>query len=122
MPKVNIAETFKKIEANWQPHIVGELNGQFVKLGRFDNEFVWHSHETEDELFLVTKGRMRIELRDEEDVELGEGEFYIVQHGVEHRPVALPHAEVLLFEPASTKNTGETDHEYKIAPDDLKRL
>lgn len=122
MPKVNISDAFKKITDNWQPYIVGELNGQSVKLARFDGEFVWHTHETEDELFLVTKGRIRIELRDEDDVELGEGEFYIVPHGVEHRPVAMPHAEVLLFEPASTKNTGKTEHEYKIKPDDLKRL
>lgn len=122
MSKVNIADAFKKIDANWQPYIVGELNGQSVKLARFDGTFVWHTHETEDELFLVTKGRIRIELRDEDDVELGEGEFYIVPHGVEHRSVALPHAEVLLFEPASTENTGKTAHKYKIAPENLKWL
>ncbi|MCF6227076.1 MAG: cupin domain-containing protein [Planctomycetes bacterium] len=122
MPKVNIADAFTKITDNWQPHIVGELNGQSVKLARFDGAFVWHSHEAEDELFLVTKGRIRIELRDQDDVELGEGEFYIVPRGVEHRPVALPHAEVLLFEPASTENTGKTEHKYKIAPENLKRL
>ena len=122
MPKVNIVDAFKKITDNWQPYIVGELNGQSVKLARFDGEFVWHSHETEDELFLVTKGRICIELRDEDDVELGEGEFFIVQHGVEHRPVGLPSAEVLLFEPASTENTGKTKHVYKISPEDLKQL
>ena len=105
MDKVNIAQKLSLFDEHWHPHIVGELNGQYVKLVKFSGPFVWHHHEHEDELFLVIKGRFRIEFRDR-DVWLEEGEFMIVPRGVEHRPVAEEEAHVLLFEPASTLNTG----------------
>ena len=105
MQKVNLSEKLSCFSAHWQPKIVGELNGQQVKLAKFKGPFVWHSHEHEDELFLVVRGHFRMELRDG-DIELAEGEFLIVPRGVEHRPVADEEVEVLLFEPASTLNTG----------------
>ena len=105
MQKVNLSEKLARFSAHWQPKIVGELNGQQVKLAKFKGPFVWHSHEHEDELFLVVRGRFRMELR-AGDIELAAGEFLIVPRGVEHRPVADEEVEVLLFEPASTLNTG----------------
>jgi len=105
MEKVNLAEKFGLFEEYWSPKIVGELNGQQVKVAKALGEFDWHRHESEDELFLVVKGEMRIELRDGA-VQLREGEFFIVLRGVEHRPVAEVETHVLLFEPASTLNTG----------------
>jgi mannose-6-phosphate isomerase-like protein (cupin superfamily) len=105
MEKVNIADKLALFRDQWSPKIVGELNGQLVKLVRFQGEFVWHHHENEDEMFLVVQGRFRMDLRDRE-VWLEEGEFLVVPRGVEHRPVALEEASVLLFEPASTLNTG----------------
>ncbi len=113
MDKVNLAEKFSRFSAHWQPKIVGELNGQHVKLVRFQGEFVWHQHEHEDELFLVVRGSFRMEFRDRV-VELGEGEFLIVPRGVEHRPVAEHEVEVLLFEPASTVNTGSAGGERTV--------
>jgi mannose-6-phosphate isomerase-like protein (cupin superfamily) len=111
--KVNLAEKLALVQAHWSPHIVGELNGQHVKLVKFVGEFVWHHHDDEDELFLVVKGRFRMEFRDRE-VWLEEGEFLIVPRGVEHRPVADEEAHVLLFEPASTLNTGNVRNERTI--------
>ncbi len=110
MDKVNLREKFANFSDHWNPRIVGELNGQYVKLVKFQGPFVWHKHEAEDELFLVVKGQFRVEFRDR-TVNLDEGEFLIVPKGVEHRPVADQEAQVLLFEPASTLNTGnvETD-------------
>lgn len=120
--KVNLAHAFKRIEKPWSPTIVGELNGQYVKLGRFEGAYVWHAHEAEDELFLVVSGRLTIELRDR-TVELAPGEFFVVPRGVEHRPVAQPTAEVLLFEPASTINTGNAPaNQYTRKPQELDRL
>lgn len=113
MEKVNIAEKFQQVKEYWKPYIVGELNGQLVKLDKLKGEFVWHSHESEDEMFLVVKGRFRIEFRDK-DVQVEEGEFVIVPRGVEHRPVAEEEAHVLLFEPASTLNTGNVRDERTI--------
>lgn len=109
---VRIAERLARIEAPWTPGIVAELNGQHVKLARLEGEFVWHRHAGEDELFLVIDGRLRIEHRASENgpvesVELAAGELVVVPRGVEHRPVALPKASVLLFEPAGTINTGD---------------
>lgn len=117
MDKVNLAAKLAAFSEHWQPRIVGELNGQHVKLVKLQGEFVWHHHESEDELFLVLKGAMTIELRDR-DVHLGEGEFFIVPRGVEHRPVAAEEAHVLLFEPASTLNTGNVRNErtYEATP------
>jgi mannose-6-phosphate isomerase-like protein (cupin superfamily) len=105
MEKVNLAEKLASFSEHWQPRIVGELNGQQVKVAKLQGEFVWHHHDHEDELFLVVKGAMTIQLR-EREVALGEGEFFIVPRGVEHRPVAAAEAHILLFEPASTLNTG----------------
>lgn len=105
MEKVNLAEKFGLFEEYWSPKIVGELNGQQVKLVKTLGEFDWHHHDNEDELFLVVKGEIRIELRDRA-VQLREGEFFIVPRGVDHRPVAEVETHVLLFEPASTLNTG----------------
>ena len=105
MRKVNLAEAFGRFSDFWNPRIAGELNGQQVKLAKLHGEFVWHHHEHEDELFLVVKGHLRMELRDG-PIELSEGEFLIVPRGVEHKPVADEPCEVLLFEPASTLNTG----------------
>lgn len=115
--KVNLAEKLSSFPDHWQPRIVGELNGQHVKVVKLQGEFVWHHHEHEDELFLVVKGAMTIELRDRA-IHLGEGEFFIVPRGVEHRPVAAEEAHVLLFEPASTLNTGNvlSERTYEATP------
>ena len=111
--KVNLAEKFAQFSDHWSPKIVGELNGQHVKLVKLEGEFIWHSHEHEDELFLVVKGGLTLRLRDR-DVRLNEGEFFIVPRGVEHMPVAEEEAHVLLFEPASTVNTGNVDGERTV--------
>ena len=110
MDKVNLAEKLGSFAEHWQPRIVGELNGQHVKVAKLQGEFVWHHHDAEDELFLVVKGAITIQLRDR-DIHLGEGEFFIVPRGVEHRPVAAEEAHILLFEPASTLNTGNVRNE-----------
>jgi mannose-6-phosphate isomerase-like protein (cupin superfamily) len=110
MEKVNLAEKFSRIQESWSPKIAAELNGQSVKLVKLKGEFVWHHHEKEDELFLVVKGSLVIKFRDR-DVTLGEGEFIVVPAGVEHKPVAEEEAHVLLFEPASTLNTGNVRNE-----------
>lgn len=103
--KVSLAEKFGLFQEHWSPKIVGELNGQHVKLAKLLGEFDWHHHEHEDELFLVVKGEIVIHFRDKA-VGLGEGDFLIIPRGVEHKPVAEQEAHVLLFEPASTLNTG----------------
>lgn len=105
MRKVNLAEKLSMFDDHWHPRIVGELNGQHVKLAKLLGAFDWHHHDEEDELFLVVKGRFRMELRDG-TIDLEEGELFIVPRGVEHRPVAEEEAHVMLFEPASTLNTG----------------
>jgi mannose-6-phosphate isomerase-like protein (cupin superfamily) len=104
--KVNLGQKLGTFSDHWNPRIVAELNGQQVKLVKFKGEFVWHSHETEDELFMVIRGRFKMELRDR-TIEVREGELIVIPHGVEHRPVADEEVDVLLFEPASTINTGE---------------
>ena len=113
IPKVNIREKLALFHDHWSPKIVGELNGQHVKLVKFQGEFVWHKHDHEDELFLVVKGRFRMEYRDRH-VWLEEGEFLIVPRGVEHRPVAEEEVHVLLFEPAGTLNTGDVGDERTV--------
>jgi mannose-6-phosphate isomerase-like protein (cupin superfamily) len=115
MQKVNLAEKFSLFADHWRPKIVGELNGQEVKLAKFKGTFVWHRHEAEDELFLVWRGRFRVEFRDRR-VEVAEGEFLIVPRGVEHRTVADEEVEVLLFEPAATRNTGDVQSPTFTAP------
>lgn len=118
--KVNLAEKFALFDEHWSPKVVAELNGQHVKLVKLKGEFIWHSHQHEDELFFVVKGSLTIKLRDEEDVVLREGEFFVVPRGVEHLPVAEEEAHVLLFEPASTLNTGDVDSDRTVR--DLERL
>ncbi|HEX9279450.1 MAG TPA: cupin domain-containing protein [Gemmatimonadales bacterium] len=119
MDKVNLAEKLARIREQWQPKIVGELNGQQVKLVKFEGPFVWHHHDAEDELFYVVRGRFRMEFRDRA-VWVEEGEFIIVPRGVEHRPVADAEAEVMLFEPATTLNTGNVRNERTV--ERLERL
>ena len=103
--RVVLAEKLAQFNEHWSPKIVGELNGQHVKLVKFKGDFVWHHHECEDELFLVIDGSFEMQFRDR-SVVVREGEFIIVPRGVEHRPVAAEEVSVLLFEPAGTVNTG----------------
>ena len=110
---VNLAEMFARFQDHWSPKIVGEVNDSLVKLVKLKGEFVWHHHETEDELFLVVKGRLRLRLRDK-DLVLGPGEFAIIPHGVEHLPVADEETHVLLFEPNSTLNTGNVRNDRTV--------
>jgi mannose-6-phosphate isomerase-like protein (cupin superfamily) len=113
MEKVNLAEKFSLFDEHWSPKIVGELNGQYVKLAKLKGEFVWHHHEAEDEMFLVLKGRLVIKLRDR-DVVLEEGEFLIIPRGVEHCPVAEEEVHTMLFEPKSTLHTGNVQTEKTV--------
>lgn len=111
MVKVNIAEKLALFTDYYNPRIIGELNNQHVKLAKLNGEFIWHKHDEEDEMFLVIKGKLIMELRDK-IIELDEGEFLIVPRGVEHKPVALEEVHILLFEPASTLNTGNTQNQF----------
>ncbi len=113
MEKINLAEKLALFSAHWQPKIIGALNGQHVKLVKFKGPFVWHKHDLEDELFLVVKGRFVMELRDRR-IAIGEGELIIVPRGVEHHPVAEEEVHVLLFESASTVNTGDAPGEMTV--------
>jgi mannose-6-phosphate isomerase-like protein (cupin superfamily) len=119
LKRVDIAESFARFRDPWSPKVVGELNGQMVKLVRFQGEFVWHKHDHEDEMFLVIAGRFRMELRDG-NLDLEPGQFLIVPRGVEHRPVADAEAQVMLFEPATTLNTGDVRNERTL--ERLERL
>lgn len=121
MEKINLKDKLDLFDDLWAPKIIGELNGQYVKVVKFQGEYVWHAHENEDELFLVIDGEMNLHLRDR-TVKLNPGEFFIVPRGVEHKPAADEICSALLFEPASTRNTGDVDHEYTIEPDDLERI
>ena len=116
MHKINLLQKLALINDHWNPHIAGELNGQHVKLVKFKGPFTWHHHESEDELFMVIKGRFRMEYREEggndEAIWIEEGEMIIVPRGMEHRPVAEEECQVLLFEPASTLNTGNKENEF----------
>ena len=112
--KINLREKLSLFDSQWDPKIVGELNGQHVKLVKFQGEFVWHQHEREDELFMVLRGRFVMEFRDRQ-IALEEGECLIVPRGVEHRPVAEQEVDVLLFEPATTLNTGNVVSDRTIA-------
>jgi len=117
--KVNLDHAFAGFSDHWSPRIAADLNGQQVKLAKFKGEFVWHSHEHEDEMFLVHKGSFTMEFRDKR-VEVRAGEFLVVPRGVEHRPVAEHEVEVILFEPATTLNTGNTRNERTV--EQLKRI
>ena len=119
MEKVNIRAKHALIADYWNPRIIGELNGQHIKAVKLKGEFVWHHHDNEDELFLVTKGVLKMEFRDK-TIDIHEGEFLIVPRMVEHRPVAEEEVHVLLFEPASTVNTGNVQNERTRAK--LERL
>ena len=113
MEKVNLEEKLASFDECWSPRIVADLNGQQVKLVKVKGEFVWHHHDEEDELFLILKGRLKMELRDG-DVWLDEGEFLVVPRGVEHRPVAEEEVHLLLFEPVTTLNTGNVRNERTV--------
>jgi mannose-6-phosphate isomerase-like protein (cupin superfamily) len=117
MQVINVAEKFSKFTDCWQPKIAGELNDSYVKLSKLSGEFVWHQHEREDELFLVTRGTLRMQVREngsERELVIRPGEFLIVPHGVEHKPVADEICEVLLLEPKSTLNTGNIRNERTV--------
>ena len=133
--KINLAQKFSQINEYWKPYIAGERNGQLVKLDKLKGEFVWHHHENEDEMFLVVKGRFRIDfcdtsvenqniadknVRATRSVSLEEGEFIVVPRGVEHKPVADEECWIVLFEPASTLNTGNVENEFTLR--DLEKV
>ncbi len=113
MKKVNVFKKLDTFNEFWKPKIVGRLNNQHVKIAKLKGEFVWHHHDMEDELFYVIKGRLVIKLRNT-DIILNEGEFFIVPHGVEHKPVADNEVHVLLFEPDTTLNTGNIKNERTV--------
>ena len=113
MEKINVAEKLSTFSDYFNPRIAGELNGQQVKLVKFQGEFVWHHHDNEDELFYVIKGSFDMQLRDK-TITVNEGEFLVMPRGVEHRPVAREEVEIMLFEPASTLNTGNIENELTV--------
>ena len=117
--KVNIEDKLSLISDYWNPRIAGELNGQQIKLAKLKGEFIWHKHENEDEMFLVLKGRFRIELRDR-TIELEEGEFIIIPKGTEHKPVADEEVSIMLFEPVATLNTGQ--HVNELTKENLQHI
>jgi mannose-6-phosphate isomerase-like protein (cupin superfamily) len=112
MEKINLTDKFSLFSEHWTPKIIAELNGQQVKLAKILGEFVWHQHENEDELFFIAKGRLRMDFRDKQ-VWVEEGEIIVIPRGVEHRPVAEDEVHILLFEPASTLNTGNIQDDAK---------
>jgi len=113
MNKVDLKEKLSLFNEHWKPKIVGELNGQYVKLAKLKGEFVWHKHENEDELFMVIKGKLKIKLRNNE-VDLEEGQFFIIPRGVEHLPFAEEEVHVMLFEPKTVLNTGDKKNERTV--------
>ncbi|REE83767.1 Cupin domain-containing protein [Lutibacter oceani] len=113
MKAINISEKFKLFNEHWTPKKIGELNGQQVLLAKLKGEFIWHSHENEDELFMIIKGSLKIELRDK-TVHLNEGELYIIPKGVEHKPIAEKEVHVLLFEPLAIKHTGNVTNKLTV--------
>jgi mannose-6-phosphate isomerase-like protein (cupin superfamily) len=119
--KVNVHQKLASFDEYWVPKVIGELNGQYVKVVKFTGEYVWHAHEHEDEMFFVVRGSFELHFRDRV-VTLGEGELCVVPRGVEHKPVAAQPCEVMLFEPASTRNTGSVEHQYTIEASDLEKI
>lgn len=114
MEIINLNDKFGLFNDHWSPKIIGELNGQDIKLAKVKGEFVWHNHQNEDELFFVIKGRLKIEFLDK-TVEINEGEMFIVPKGVDHKPIADEEAFIMLFEPNNIKHTGEINHELTVA-------
>jgi len=110
MELINLKDKFSLFTEQWSPKIIGQLNGQDVKIAKLEGEFVWHDHAHEDELFYIIKGSLQIEFR-ERIVTLNEGEMLVVPKGVEHKPIAKEEVWVLLFEPSNIKHTGEVQHE-----------
>jgi mannose-6-phosphate isomerase-like protein (cupin superfamily) len=113
MIRVNLAEKFGLFKEYWSPKIVGALNDSYVKVAKLKGEFLWHHHQSEDELFMVVKGKLLIKLRDQ-DISLREGEFGIIPRGVEHMPVAREEVHVVLIEPKTTVNTGNIQSERTV--------
>ena len=113
--KVNLGEKFDLFHEHWSPRIAGQINNFHLKLVKVQGEFVWHHHDSEDELFMVVKGRLRINIEGQDTVELSEGEFVIIPHGVEHQPVADEECHLILLEPAGTLNTGNTQGELTVS-------
>ena len=113
MERINLADKFHLFDDYWSPKIVGELNGQYVKLAKFKGEMVWHTHESEDEFFQVIKGSIVIHLRGQ-SIHLNEGDCYIVPRGVEHKPEARQEAHVMMFEPKATAHTGNTESDLTV--------
>ena len=116
---VNLVEKFKQVQDYWYPAIIGKLNGQLVKIAKIKGDFVWHKHNEEDELFFVMEGKLEIALKDQVII-LKEGEFTIIPKGVLHKPMAKEEVKVLLFEPESTVNTGDTINDFTQS--DLEEL
>ena len=112
MDKINIAEKFSQFDTHWDPKVIGELNGQHVKIAKLKGEFVWHQHEHEDELFLVIKGQLLVKFRDK-DITLNEGDMLIIPKGVEHLPIAEEEVHLLMFEPVGTLNTGNVTNDAR---------
>ena len=114
--KVNISEKLGLFSEHWNPKIVGELNGQYVKLAKFQGEFIWHKHDNEDEMFLVLEGSFKMELRDK-TIEINKGDFIIIPKGTEHKPCAEKEVQIMLFEPATTLNTGNNSESERTKKD-----
>ncbi|MEC7726415.1 MAG: cupin domain-containing protein [Planctomycetota bacterium] len=121
MDVVNLRDKLAMVQETWVPKIVGELNGQHVKVAKLEGDYVWHAHPDEDEMFLVVDGELELQLRDR-TVHIKPGEFFIVPRGVEHRPVAAQLVSIVLFEPATVRNTGEVVDDRTIEPGDLERI
>ncbi len=121
MKAINLAEKLASFNEPWTPKIIGELNGQYVKLAKLEGEFVWHQHEHEDEMFLVINGHVDLHFSDK-IVALDEGEICIVPRGVEHKPVAKRPASIMLFEPVSTRNTGNAEGGYTVEAAELEEI
>jgi len=113
MQVINVKDKFNLFTEHWNPKIIGELNGQAVKIAKVKGEFIWHDHKEEDELFYILKGTLKIEFRDGIKV-LNEGDMLIIPKGVEHKPIAEEEVWLMLFEPMQTKHTGEIDHELTV--------
>lgn len=113
MESINVREKLNLIDDHWNPRIIGELNGQQVKVAKIEGEFVWHNHKNEDELFYIIKGKLIIEFRDKK-VELNEGEMIIVPKGVDHKPIAEQEVWIMLFEPKNIKHTGNVEHKLTV--------